>query len=103
MTIPRVLVALAALLSLPACAMMQPSSASTPEERPSDAPPRPLDRSCRISTFPATLPSVDALVDSAAFTAAAAEAWRAAGLPAGHVLLALRYDAEGVNVRRDVI
>ncbi|HST59524.1 MAG TPA: hypothetical protein VLK84_12560, partial [Longimicrobium sp.] len=38
-----------------------------------------------------------------AFAAAVADAWRAAGSPAGHVLLALRYDAEGVNVRRDVI
>lgn len=103
MTIPRVLVALAALLALPACAMLQPSSVYTPEELLSDAPPRPLDRSCRISAFPETLPAADALVDSAAFTAAAAEAWRAAGSPAGHVLLALRYDREGVNVRRDVI
>jgi TonB family protein len=29
--------------------------------------------------------------------------WRAAGRPAGHVLFALRYDREGLNVRRDVI
>lgn len=103
MSTPRVLVALAALLALPACAAMQPSSVYTPDQLLSDAPPRPLDRSCRISDVPDVLPSVDALVDSAAFTAAAAEAWRAAGIPAGHVLLALRYDAEGVNVRRDVI
>jgi hypothetical protein len=103
MTIPRALVALAALLALPACAALQPSSVYAPEELLSDAPPRPLDRTCRISPLPEALPAVDALVDSAAFAAGVVGAWRAAGSPAGHVLLALRYDAEGVNVRRDVI
>ena len=104
MTNRRLLAALAALLALPACATLQPSSAlSSAGELLSDAPPRPLDRACRISSYPDRLPAADALVDSAAFAAAAAEAWRAAGMPAGHVLLALRYDTEGVNVRRDVI
>lgn len=103
MTIPRLLVALATLLALPACATLQPSGLHSPEDLLSDAPPRVLDRSCRISPYPETLPAVDALVDSAAFAASAAEAWRAAGDPAGHVLLALRYDPQGVNVRRDVI
>lgn len=102
MTIPRVLVALAAL-ALPACAALRPSSVYAPEELLSDAPPRPLDRTCRVSPLPEVLPAADALLDSAAFAAAAADAWRAAGSPAGHVLLALRYDAQGVNVRRDVL
>jgi TonB family protein len=102
MTNRRLLVALAALLALPACAMMQGDGLS-PQELLTDTPPRPLNRACRISPHPATLPGADALVDSAALSAAAAEAWRAAGSPAGHVLLALRYDRDGVNVRREVI
>jgi TonB family protein len=102
MTNRRVLVALAALLALPACAMLQGDGLSH-QELLTDEPPHPLNRACRISSFPAALPAADALVDSAALSAAAAEAWRAAGSPAGHVLLALRYDRDGVNVRRDVI
>lgn len=103
MTNPRVLVALAALLALPACAVLQPDGLHSRDDLLSDAPAQPLSRACRISDLPKSLPSVDALVDSAALAAAAADAWRAAGSPAGHVLLGLRYDPEGVNVRRDVI
>lgn len=99
----RLLAAVAALLALPACAALQSSSLGAPDALLSDGPPRQLSRACRVSADPERLPSADALVDSAAFSAAAARAWRAAGSPAGHVLLALRYDAEGVNVRRDVI
>lgn len=103
MTIRRLSAVLAALLALPACAVLQPSGLDAPDTLLSDAPPRQLSQACRISGDPERLPSVEALVDSAAFAAAAAHAWRAAGSPAGHVLLALRYDVEGVNVRRDVI
>jgi TonB family protein len=102
MTNRRTLVALAALLALPACALMQGEGFS-PDELLTDAPPRPMSRACRISSYPAALPGANALVDSAALAAAAADAWRAAGSPAGHVLLALRYDRHGVNVRREVI
>jgi TonB family protein len=104
MTNRRLFAAMAVLLALPACAALQPSALDTaPGDLLSDAPPRPLGRACRVSGDPERLPSVGALVDSAAFAAAVADAWRGAGSPAGHVLLALRYDAQGVNVRRDVI
>lgn len=103
MTNRSLLVALATLLVLPACTALQPSSALAPAALLSDAPARPLDRECHVSAYPETLPAADALVDSAALAEAVARAWRAAGAPAGHVLLALRYDPDGVNVRRDVI
>ena len=103
MTIPRALLALATLLALPACALLHPDELHGRDELLSDTPRRPLSQACRVSGYPATLPSADALVDSAALTAAAAELWRASGMPAGYVLLGLRYDREGVNVRRDVI
>lgn len=97
------IVALAALLALPACAALQPDGMHSRSALLSDAPPRPLDRACRVSAEPRALPSANALVDSAALVADAAQAWRAAGRPAGHVLLGMRYDADGTNVRRDVI
>jgi TonB family protein len=103
MTNRRRFAALAALLALPGCAALQPSALGAPDALLSDGPPRQMNQACRASGDPERLPSAGALVDSAAFAAAAAEAWRAAGSPAGHVLLALRYDTEGVNVRRDVI
>jgi hypothetical protein len=97
------IIALAALLALPACAALQPDGMHPRTELLSDAPARPLDRACRVSAEPETLPSADALVDSAALVAAVGDAWRAAGRPAGHVLLGMRYDEDGTNVRRDVI
>lgn len=103
MTNPRALLALAALLALPACAVLQPDGLHGRDELLSEAPRRPLSQACRVSDHPAALPAADALVDSAAFTAAAVELWRASGAPEGYVLLGLRYDREGVNVRRDVI
>jgi hypothetical protein len=103
MTNPRALLALAALLALPACAVLQPDALHGREDLLSDTPRRPLSQACRVSGHPEALPSADALVDSAALTAAAAELWRASGGAAGYVLLGLRYDREGVNVRRDVI
>jgi TonB family protein len=99
----RVLPALA-LLALPACSALRPDGLHGPEELLSDAPRRVAERTaCRVSGYPKALPSADAVVDSAAFTAAAAELWRASGQPAGHVLLGLRFDRGGLNVRRDVI
>lgn len=103
MILPRALAALAVLLALPACAGLQPDTLHPRESLLSDASRRPVDRTCRVAVAPAALPSADALVDSAALAAAVADAWRGAGRPAGHVLLALRYDREGLNVRRDVI
>jgi TonB family protein len=98
----RLIAALAALLALPACAVLQPDGQSPREALLSDAPPRPLERACRVSREPETLPPAGALVDSAALTAAAAELWRASGVT-GHVLVGMRYDREGLNVRRDVL
>lgn len=97
----RPLVLLAALLACAACSTYTgaaPGRASLLSDAPA-----PLGRPCRASPFPARLPAAALLVDSAALTAAAAEVWRGAGGPAGHVLLAMGYDEEGLNVRRDLI
>ncbi|HEX6911961.1 MAG TPA: energy transducer TonB [Longimicrobium sp.] len=100
----RALLALAAVLALPACSTLRPEALHGPEALLSDAPRRMPERAyCRVSGHPEDLPAADAVVDSAAFTAAAAALWRAAGQPPGHVLLGLRFDREGLNVRRDVI
>ena len=103
MTNRRLLAALAAALSLPACAGVQSGAEPVPAALLSDAPTAAPDRRCRVAEEPVELPSANALVDSAALAAAVAEAWRAAGQPAGHVLLAMRFDGQGTNVRRDVI
>lgn len=104
MTHRRTLVALAALLALPACsaAFYPPGYTASRAALLSDAS-SPLDRVCRVSREPAELPAADLLVDSAGFTSAAAALWRQAGRPKGHVLFAMRYDPEGLNVRREVI
>lgn len=93
---------LAAALALPACTALR---SGTPTERAallSNAP-LPMDRTCRVAVDPLELPSAAVLVDSAALAAAVAEVWRQAGSPAGHVLIGMRYDERGVNVRRAVI
>jgi len=97
------LIALAALLALPACASLQPDGMHSRAELLSDEPPHPLDRACRVSPEPQALPAANAVVDSAALSAAVAEVWRGAGRPAGHLLVGLRYSPDGVNVRRDII
>ena len=100
----RALLVLAAALALPACSALRPDPLHGPESLLSDAPRRFPERTyCRVSGYPETLPAANDVVDSAAFTAAAAQAWRAAGQPPGHVLLGLRFDRGGLNVRRDVI
>jgi TonB family protein len=91
----------AALLSLAACSSASggaPGRATLLSEGPA-----PLGRPCRPSAVPERLPAANLLVDSAALTAAAGEVWRRAGSPAGHALLAMAYDAGGLNVRRDLI
>ncbi|HEX2080840.1 MAG TPA: TonB family protein, partial [Longimicrobium sp.] len=92
---------LAAALAVPACTAFR----TTSTERAallSDAP-LPMDRTCRVSIDPLELPPAEILVDSAALSAAVAQVWRQAGSPAGHVLIGMRYDEHGVNVRRAVI
>jgi hypothetical protein len=103
MTHRRLLVALAALLALPACASFSSKSYQASRAALLSDSRTPFDRACRVSREPRALPPADQLLDSAAFTAAAASLWRQAGRPPGHVLLALRYEPGGVNVRRDVI
>jgi TonB family protein len=102
MTIRRSLLPMAALLACAACSPATSGAASSRASLLSDAPAS-LDRPCRPSALPAELPSAAALVDSAALGADAAEVWRQAGSPRGHVLLAMAYDEEGLNVRRDLI
>ena len=99
----NLLLVLAASTALSACATLQTDALHSRESLMSDSPRRPVNATCRVAPGPAALPSADALVDSAALAAAAVDAWRAEGQPAGHVLIALRYDREGLNVRRDVI
>jgi hypothetical protein len=101
MTHRRPLVLMAALLACAACSAAT-GAATDRATLLSDSPGRP-DRPCRPSAFPALLPAAGALVDSAALTAATADLWRQAGSPQGHVLLAMGYDTEGLNVRRDLI
>lgn len=101
MTHRRPLVLLAALLACAACSTYTgapPGRASLLSDGPA-----PLGRPCRASPFPERLPAAALLVDSAALTAAAADVWRQAGRPAGHALLAMGFDEEGLNVRRDLI
>jgi hypothetical protein len=57
---------------------------------------------CRPLALPATLPPADVLVDSAALVRAAAVLLPAPG-DARSAVVALRFDPDGVNVRRDVI
>jgi TonB family protein len=101
MTIPRPLLLVAALLALPACAAV---TGNVPGRSAllSDAP-MPPGRPCRVSPEPAELPSVDALVDSAALSAAAVQVWRGARAQRGHALFAMGFDREGLNVRRDLL
>ncbi|HEV3049045.1 MAG TPA: hypothetical protein VGX50_01970 [Longimicrobium sp.] len=101
MTIPRPLLPAAALMALAACAAV---AGNAPDRTAllSDTPTSP-DRPCRASPEPAQLPSADALVDSAALSTAAVQVWRAAGAPRGHVLFAMGFDREGMNVRRDLL
>lgn len=101
MTNRRPLLPMAALLACAACSAVSgaaPGRATLLSDAPATA-----DRPCRASAAPAQLPAAAALVDSAALTADAAQAWRQAGSPRGHVLLAMAYDQDGVNVRRDLI
>jgi TonB family protein len=92
---------LATLLALPACSTVGGGAAGR-QALLSDAPIS-AGRPCHVSPAPAELPAAAALVDSAALSAAAAELWRAAGAPRGHVLLAMGYDRDGMNVRRDLL
>ncbi|HWK89165.1 MAG TPA: hypothetical protein VNP72_04195 [Longimicrobium sp.] len=69
-----------------------------------DRPPPPDRRiPCTVMREPAVLPAADALVDVAALSADAAALWAQKGQPSGYVLLGLRQDPAGINVRREVL
>jgi TonB family protein len=102
MTLRPSIILLAALLALPACSTTAAGGAGGRQALLSDGPTAP-GRPCRVSPAPARLPSAAALVDSAALTQAAVALWRAAGAPRGHVLLAMAYERDGTNVRRDLL
>jgi TonB family protein len=91
------LLSAAALAAVSACAGAPAGSAA-----PGDGPGWPR-RTCHAAREPRELPAAAALLDSAGRVNAAAEAWRHAGRPAGHVVFSLRYDPHGLNVRRQVI
>jgi hypothetical protein len=74
MTQRRPLAVLAALLACAACSTWTGASPGRASLL-SDGPGR-VDRPCRASAFPGRLPAAGLLVDSAALTAAAADAWR---------------------------
>lgn len=101
MRIPQLLV-LAAALAQAACAAGPRPPALSRADLLSDAP-LPPDRSCRVAAAPQALPPADLLVDSAALLRDAAALRETSGAPTGHVLLSLRFDPHGINVRRDVI
>jgi TonB family protein len=87
----------AALATVSACAGAPGGNAA-----PGDGPGRP-QRACQAAREPRELPAAAALLDSAGLVNAAADAWRHAGRPAGHVAFSLRYDPYGLNVSRQVI
>lgn len=69
----------------------------------SEAPPA-RERACRVAASPSELPAAESLVDAGALAEEAARLWSAAGRPASaYVLLSLRYDRDGMNVRRAVL
>lgn len=96
---PRIILVGASLLAA-ACASA--GSSAIEGSQLSDTRPD-SDRGCRGAGAPRELPSADAMVDSAALSAGVARLWREAGEPSGHVLLAMRFDEDGLNVRRDVL
>jgi hypothetical protein len=93
----RIAVLAAALLSSAACASRSGTLASLLSDRPH------RDTRCRVSDVPQVLPSAAQVVDSADLGPEVEGAWRAAGSPAGYVLLSLRFGRDGLNVRRAVL
>jgi len=65
--------------------------------------PAPGYRACQVLDIPETLPSPEQLVDVSTLESGVTELWRDQELESGHVLLSMAYDADGTNIRRDVI
>jgi hypothetical protein len=83
----------ALLLALAACSAGPPPAAGPRAAAES--------RTCRAER--AALPAAASLVDVEALGADAARLWTESGERPGYVLLTLRYDRDGTNVRRDVL
>jgi hypothetical protein len=58
---------------------------------------------CRAETHPAELPVPAEIVDTAALSAALRELRSSYQLPGGHVVLTMFYQADGLNIRRDLV
>jgi hypothetical protein len=93
---PRPLLA-AVLVLLAACGPRMHASQALLSDHPHRL------RNCRVSALPAALPRVAQVVDSAPLLADVRSAWRASGERRGYVLVSLRFDTSGVNVRRAVV
>jgi hypothetical protein len=89
------------LLLLNACGLSQTRTADRSELLLSATPPR--SAACRAEPEPALLPAASAIVDSARLAAAVAGLRDADPPAAGYVLLTLAFDADGTNIRRDLI
>jgi hypothetical protein len=63
---------------------------------------RDLER-CADEAFPAQLPALEALVDTARLSAGVLELARGAEVPSARVVLSLWFDETGLNIRRDLI
>lgn len=98
----RLPLVLALAAGLGGCALRGESTAPPRAALLSEAPTR-SGGACRVAPEPQQLPAAEALVDAPALREAATALWVAHGRPAGHVLLSLRYDRAGTNVRRAVL
>jgi hypothetical protein len=58
---------------------------------------------CGEEGFPAEMPALEALVDTARLSAGVLELARAAEVPSARVVLSLWFDETGLNIRRDLI
>jgi hypothetical protein len=100
--LPLLTLAGAALLATSACAATRGDSLSR-EELLSSAPEPAGARTCRVVDQPVELPTPAQLVDVAALTSDLRELASRREVSAGHALLTLWYDADGLNIRREVI
>lgn len=86
---------------LGACAAPPPVDGLSPGPS-TDLEVRDLER-CAAEVFPAQMPPLEALVDTARLSAGVLELARAAEVPSARVVLSLWFDETGLNIRRDLI
>jgi hypothetical protein len=58
---------------------------------------------CRLETLPERLPAPGEIVDTAALSAGVREIRSSYTFPDGHVVLTMFYQADGLNIRRDLV